>query len=137
MMQRSRGLVFSLLLATVALGLASRRFGEGLPSIIATFAGDTLWAAAVYWGLALVLMRKAALWTAVVALQVSFAIELSQLYSAPWIHGLRASRIGGLVLGQGFLWSDFLCYFLGIVIAATVDILWLRRTAIPQGVRRG
>jgi hypothetical protein len=44
-----------------------------------------------------------------IALAFAWAIELSQLYHAPGIEALRHTRLGGLVLGFGFLWSDLVC----------------------------
>ena len=58
---------------------------------------------------------------ALATLLVSFGIEISQLYHAPWIDSLRATRLGGLVLGFSFVWSDLLCYSAGVLIGAFVE----------------
>lgn len=127
MRKRNRGLLLALLLATTVSGLASREFAAELPGFFATYAGDVLWAAALYWFLALLLARRSIPSIATAALLTSFAVELSQLYRAPWMDDLRRSTLGGLLLGHGFLWSDLLCYTLGIVLAATADAAWLFR----------
>jgi hypothetical protein len=129
-MMRSRPLYLALAAATVALGLASRRFRSALPAFVGAYAGDVLWAAMVYllaaavWPRASV--RRLAVGTAVFAL----AIELGQLYHAPWIDAVRHTRIGGLVLGFGFLWSDLACYAAGIALAAALDAVLTRRSPI-------
>jgi hypothetical protein len=110
-----------LLATTVALGLASRRYAAALPSFIATYAGDALWAAMVFWIAALLFPRARTRTLATIALGVSFAVELSQLYHAPWIDQLRSTRLGALALGHGFLWSDLLCYAAGVLAATIVD----------------
>ena len=51
---------------------------------------------------------------AILALLVCFAIELSQLYHESWIDNIRANRLGGLILGSGFLYSDLLSYSIGV-----------------------
>ena len=56
------------------------------------------------------------------------SVEVSQLYQAPWINALRATRIGALALGQGFLWSDVVCYALGVTLAVAVDSRIVRRS---------
>ncbi|CKH20539.1 Protein of uncharacterised function (DUF2809) [Streptococcus pneumoniae] len=39
---------------------------------------------------------------------------MSQLYHAEWIDNIRATTLGGLVLGYGFLWSDLVAYTIGV-----------------------
>jgi hypothetical protein len=120
-LRRSRVLYLLLAAATIVLGLATRRFRGVLPEAIGAYAGDVLWASMVYLLIAAVWIsappRRVAAGAAIVAL----AVELSQLYHAPWIDAVRQTRIGGLVLGFGFLWSDLACYAAGIALAAALD----------------
>ena len=118
---RSRALVAALVVATIALGLASRRFGDALPALVAAYAGDALWAAMVLWLAALVAPGARTRTLAACALAIAFAVEASQLYRAPWLDALRATRPGALALGQGFLWSDLACYAVGVGAAALLD----------------
>ena len=108
-------------IALVALGLASRRHAAELPEFIATYAGDTLWALLVYTLWTLAIPRAAISARAAAALAFAFAIEASQLYHAPWIDAVRASRLGALVLGSGFLWSDLACYAAGVACGALIE----------------
>ena len=64
-----------------------------------------------------------------VGIGLSYLIEISQLYHAPWIDAIRATALGGLVLGFGFLWSDILCYTVGVLLGIIVDGLlgWSRK----------
>ena len=118
---RSHPLYLALTAATVALGLASRRFRGTLPYAVGAYAGDVLWAAMVYLLAAAVWNRARVRHLALGTGAFSLAIELSQLYHAPWIDAVRQTRIGGLVLGFGFLWSDLACYAAGIALAAALD----------------
>lgn len=113
-LKRNRILYFSLVVITIATGLASRHFGSNTQSWVKLYLGDAIWALMVFWLLGFVFRRKSSLWIAFAALIFSFAIEISQFYHAPWIDFLRSTSIGGLVLGFGFLWSDLLCYSAGI-----------------------
>jgi Protein of unknown function (DUF2809) len=61
------------------------------------------------------------------ALAVSYAVEVSQLYHAPWIDAVRHTRLGGLVLGYGFLWSDLVCYTVGVTLGVAIDYGSTRR----------
>lgn len=125
--RRSRPTYVALLIATVAAGLASRQWPAAIPAFIASYAGDTLWATMVVWLLALLWPRTSTVRLASAALAIAVADELSQLYHAPWIDGVRATRLGALALGQGFLWSDLVCYAVGVSLAAGLD-WWLLRS---------
>jgi hypothetical protein len=126
-MPRSRGIYLGLVAAMIFLGLASRRFRSELPWFVAEYAGDTLWAAMVYFIAATIWRNAGAGRLAVGAFCFSLTIELSQLYHAPWIDTVRATRLGGLVLGYEFLWSDLVCYAAGVGLAAGVDSLARRK----------
>jgi hypothetical protein len=81
----------------------------------------------VFWMLALVWRRAGSGTLGAGAMAISVVVELSQLYHAPWIDSIRATRLGALVLGSGFLWSDLACYAVGAGMAATLDALIVRR----------
>jgi hypothetical protein len=114
-----------LLVLTIALGLASRRFPMWQPVWMATYAGDVLWATMVYWWLALIAPRARTAVLASGSLAIAWGVEFSQLLHTPWLDSLRATTPGALVLGQGFLWSDLVCYTVGVVLAVAVDRWWL------------
>lgn len=111
----------TLLMITVALGLLSRRFPDETPSWIHLYAGDTLWSLMVYWILRLSFPENKTPTSALAALLFSFAIELSQICHTPWLDAIRATRLGGLVLGFGFLWSDLICYTTGVAVGILSD----------------
>ena len=108
--------------AVLLLGLASRRFSDGLPFVRA-YIGDVLWALMVYFGIALLFNRWPIRMVALGTLVFAFGIEVSQLYHAPWIDSIRQTRLGGLVLGFSFVWSDLLCYSIGVAIGVGVELL--------------
>jgi hypothetical protein len=85
---------------------------------LAEYAGDTLWAMMLFLLISTLLTGWQILARAAISLVVAFLVETSQLYHAPWIDSIRQTTLGGLVLGFGFLWTDLLCYTLGIGIVA-------------------
>ena len=91
-----------------------------------TYAGDTLWALVLFLGICVCLSRRKTWEISVVALLLSFAVEFSQFYHAPWVDSLRQNRLGGLVLGFGFKASDLVCYTTGILLGAFIDYLLTR-----------
>ena len=117
----TRMMTAALLAATLASGLASRRFRHVLPHAIAEYGGDTLWAAAVFFGLRLVRPTARRHVIAAAALAIAVAVELSQLAHPPWLDALRHQPGAGLILGYGFLASDLFCYAAGVAFAWGLD----------------
>jgi len=119
---------FFLVITVMMLGLSSRRFSIFFPSWITLYLGDALWALMIFFIYGLLFRTKETKWVAIGALLFSFAIEVSQLYHSQWIDALRRSRVGGLVLGYGFLWSDLVSYSAGIGVGVLIErYLFLNR----------
>lgn len=114
-------------LVLIALGIALRTFTASLPMLIANYLPDVVWACALYCFIGMVL-AKSPLWHGPIALVIAFAIEFLQRYQATWIVNLRSSIIGQYLLGTGFLWSDLICYAVGIAVCFAVDFLLWKRT---------
>lgn len=102
-------------------GLASRRYSGLLPEFIVAYAGDTLWAAMVYFGLRFLFVSASVTKTATASLLFAYCIEFSQLYQADWANIVRSTTLGALIFGHVFLWSDMICYTIGIVLSVVVD----------------
>lgn len=118
---RNRYLYILLIGITIAAGLASRRYAHILPQWAELYMGDALWALMVYFIFGFLFNKKSVMVIALLAIGFSFGIEISQLYHATWIDAIRATRIGGLVLGFGFLWSDLLCYTVGVSVGVGIE----------------
>jgi hypothetical protein len=134
--RRNRLLQLALIVVVLILGIGSRRYGDHLPGFIADYAGDTLWAVAAFLAIGLVLPRASTWVVAGLALLVSLAVELSQLYHAPWIDSMRSTTVGGLLLGFTFLWSDLACYAVGVGLACYLDIAGLNAGRFPSSFRQ-
>jgi hypothetical protein len=119
--RRSRGIQLAMLLVVTALGLASRSYAAHLPVFVARYAGDTLWATAVFFLLGLIRPTARPIHLALGAAVIALAVELSQLAHPDWLEALRRQPSVGLILGYDFLTSDLMCYAVGVVIGVTVD----------------
>ena len=104
------------------LGLLSRKIND-LPKIIELYSGDILWALMVFLINAFIFNKKSTIFIISWAIIFSYSIEISQLYHAPWIDAIRNTTLGGLILGFGFLWSDLICYTIGIIIGIIIEKL--------------
>lgn len=82
---RSRSVYALAALVVIAAGLASRRFPGLFPAFLGKYPGDALWALMVFCLLGVLLPRLSTLRLAGLALAISYAVELSQLYHAPWL----------------------------------------------------
>jgi len=83
-------------IVVMAMGLASRHYGNYLPVFIAEYAGDTLWALMVF--LVISFMVPSARVSHRGGIAFAFAIEVSQLYHAQWIEALRPTALRDLRL---------------------------------------
>lgn len=118
---RNRLLYFAFAVATVVVGLATRRYSAVLPTFIGAYAPDALWALMVFWFVGMLWVRARTVQVAIVALGFSYAIEISQLFHPAWLDAIRHTRLGGLVLGFGFLGSDIVCYTAGVGVGVLVE----------------
>ena len=107
---------------TVILGLLIRSRWMPRPNFVAEFGGDTLWALMVFWIAGFLFPTISTARAALIAGGFSALIEFSQLLHTTWLDALRANRFARLVLGQGFLWSDLVCYATGIAIGVLLEL---------------
>ncbi|ADU29449.1 DUF2809 domain-containing protein [Evansella cellulosilytica] len=116
-----RYLYIVLVVFTMLLGLASRKYSDLLTLFLAENAGDALWAMMIYFGFRFLLVKKSLITAILLSLLFCFGIEFSQLYQAEWINEIRSTVLGALILGKGFLIVDLFRYATGIGIAAIID----------------
>ncbi|MBF2066961.1 MAG: DUF2809 domain-containing protein [Calothrix sp. C42_A2020_038] len=60
--------------------------------------------------------------TAIGVFIATCAIEFLQLWKPPFLEALRMTLLGRLVLGNTFIWTDFISYFVG----SFAGWLWVR-----------
>ena len=119
---RSRPIYVLLLLLTILLGLASRRFSNLLPPLLSKNIGDVLYATMTFWLAVLLFPRLATSRAAAGALAFCVAIEFAKFIQVPWLVAVRHRTWGHLVFGSGFHASNLVCYVIGVLIA--VGIKW-------------
>ena len=105
------------LLITIPIGIAIR-YNPVLPWIIRKYAGSGLWAAALYFLIAILIPRHK---PAIVAAVAAVLIELSRLVPEPHIDYFRTTLAGKLLLGRYFSMRNIAAYLIAIALAACVD----------------
>jgi glycopeptide antibiotics resistance protein len=129
---RSRVVQIALLMLVAICGLSSRKYASYLPRFLAAYTGDTAWTLAVFLAIGLLVPRLSTWSVAALALAISFTVELSQLYHAPWIDAIRDTTIGHLALGSGFDPRDMACYTMGTGIGLLIETLSTRRNHVER-----
>lgn len=121
-MRRRLFLLFVLLL-TIALGLALRRFGyaANLPFAFVKYGGSILWGAMVYWLFAAIFITQRPFRVAFIALMVAIAVELFRLWHTPALDAFRLTTAGALLLGRVFSLWNIAAYAIGIAAALALD----------------
>jgi hypothetical protein len=112
--KRNRLLYAVFTIVVIILGLSSRKFAFALPDLLNDYLGDALWALMIFVGFGFFFPKIETKKLAFISLIFCYGIEISQLYHAEWIDSIRATTLGGLVLGYGFLWSDLVAYTIGV-----------------------
>lgn len=91
------------------------------PAVIAKYGGDALWAVVLYLAIGGLWNNRSIRWVALITLSGAWSVEFLQLYHAPGIDTIRATRLGHWVLGTRFNPPDLLAYVAGIGIAVLAE----------------
>lgn len=121
MPKHPRFLYFIITIFVVVIGILSRKI-HGIP----LFIGDILYAVMVYFGCRFLFINASNLKKILFPLTLCYLIELQQCYGAEWLVNIRNTAFGHYVLGQGFLWSDLVCYTFGVAAAFLLDPFFKR-----------
>jgi hypothetical protein len=113
-------------------GLVVHWYGAGLGPDTRDALGDALWAVMIAWWVGVVAPCIRLAVRGAMAYGVCVALELSQLYHAPWLDAVRATPLGHLVLGSGFDARDLAAYAGGVAMAALLEVLLARRGQYPR-----
>lgn len=101
------------------IGLLSR--SSYAPLMGRAYFGDFLYALLFFFIVGFVFPRQPTFKVAVISIFACFLIEVGQLCQADWLNTIRSYRLGGLILGHGFLWSDLVSYTFGGLTGAVMD----------------
>lgn len=129
--RRNRTFYFVFFVAIIFLGFFSRVFATNLPTFIGNYLPDALWGMMVFFGLGMLFDKASTTRLAMYSLLFAYGIECSQLLQHPILMELRSTTFGGLVLGHGFLWSDLVCYTVGIFVGVMLEIIVQKRRNTP------
>lgn len=120
---KKKVLYFLLFIFLTWLALATRNHKNWFCPLVVQYGGDTIWAAMFLFFLRIFFTKINIVKLAIINFLLGAADETLQLYQAPWIQAIRHTKIGGLLLGFGFLWSDITCYFIGTLLSLCAIVL--------------
>jgi hypothetical protein len=118
-----------LLIMMSGLALRGFGFGFGLPALVVKYGGSALWAAMVFFLVAMAASHLPRLTLALISATIAIAVELFRLVHAPWLDAFRLTLTGALLLGRIFSLWNLLAYGVGIVLAVWLDRLGTRAYA--------
>lgn len=112
-----------LCLSIIVSGLALRGygFGLGLPALVVKYGGSILWAAMVFFLVAIAASNLSRPRIALIAASIAVGVELFRLVHTPWLDAFRLTTAGALLLGRIFSLWDMLAYGAGIVFGMLLD----------------
>ncbi|MGR4024583.1 DUF2809 domain-containing protein, partial [Bacillus sp. ZZQ-131] len=103
------------------------KFSFALPHLLNDYLGDALWALMIFTGFGFLFLKTETKKLSFISLMFCYGIEVSQLYHAEWIDSMRATTLGGLVLGYGFLWSDLVAYTIGVGVGILCEVIFRKK----------
>jgi len=80
----------------------------------------------VFFGLGFVFPKRPTLQLFWFTLAISYGVEFSKLWQAPWLIHFRDTTIGHLLLGSTFWWQNLVAYAVGAMIGVVLDRALLR-----------
>lgn len=110
--------------AIILAGISLRAFGRalGLPAIMVKYGGSILWAAMVYFLVALSRGDRSRWRIAAAAMSIAITVEAFRLYHTPSLDAFRLTVPGALLLGRVFSPWDILAYAIGVALATACDL---------------
>jgi hypothetical protein len=114
-----------LCLTIIVSGLALRGYGLGigLPGPVVKYGGSILWAAMIFFLVAMVAQGWSRHSIALIAAAIAVGVELFRLLHTPWLDAFRLTLPGALLLGRIFSLWDILAYGTGIGLGLLLDRL--------------
>jgi hypothetical protein len=114
-----------LCLIVIVFGLALRGYGLalGLPAPLVKYGGSILWAAMVFFSVAMVAQGWSRRSIALMAAMIAVGVESFRLVHTPWLDAFRLTLPGALLLGRIFSPWDILAYGVGIGLGSLLDRL--------------
>jgi hypothetical protein len=111
----------TILLISIAIGIAWRKLPLGLPWFFFKYGGSFLWAVALYWFIATLFPKLQPKALAALAAAAALVVEFSRLVPQPTIDAFRLTLAGQLILGRYFSFKNIAAYLLAIAVAALFD----------------
>jgi hypothetical protein len=121
-----------LCLLIVVSGLTLRGFGFnwGLSAFVVKYGGSLLWAAMVFFLVAMAAVHPARPSIALISAAIAIGVELFRLVHAPWLDAFRLTLPGALLLGRIFSLWNIPAYGVGIIFAMGLDRLAIKTLAV-------
>ncbi len=110
-----------LVVATILLGLVSRKFDSLLPFPLHKNAGDLVWAVMAYWIVALTYQKSSSEFIAGVTAITCIVVEILKLVNSPFLDTIRNLPGARLIFGYVFGWQNLFCYGVGIGIGYVIE----------------
>ncbi len=116
---RNRLHYLGLIFFTIIIGLFSRTKYLPYPNFM--WVGDLFYGLLIFFIIGFLYPDRSKSGVGLAAFILCCLIELSQLYQADWIVLLRETKMGALILGHSFLWSDLIAYAGGVLLGIGIE----------------
>ena len=119
-----------LLIIMSGLALRGFGFGLGLSAFVVKYGGSLLWAAMVFFLVAMAASNASRPSIALISATIAIGVELFRLVHAPWLDAFRLTLPGALLLGRIFSLWNMIAYGVGIIFSVGLDRLAVDTLAV-------
>ena len=124
-MKRNRITYFMCIIIAIILTIMIENHKNVLPLSIGNYLGNVLKALIIYLFIAFIFKKISAINISVISMLICSCFSISNLCEIPWVDNIKNTSIGLFILGNSFVYTDLICYLVGVILGFVLEMLLL------------
>ncbi|WP_294343881.1 DUF2809 domain-containing protein [uncultured Clostridium sp.] len=124
-MKRNRITYFMCIIMAIILTIMIENYKNVLPLSIGNYLENVLKALIIYLFIAFIFKKISAINISVISMLICSCFSISNLCEIPWVDNIKNTSIGLFILGNSFVYTDLICYLVGVILGFVLEMLLL------------
>lgn len=124
-MKRNRITYFMCIIIAIILTIMIENYKNVLPLSIGNYLENVLKALIIYLFIAFIFKKISAINISVISMLICSCFSISNLCEIPWVDNIKNTSIGLFILGNSFVYTDLICYLVGVILGFVLEMLLL------------